>query len=42
VRAAPAVATKLDGYKAIFETGLAVYPQLSAVRLLAEVRAGRL
>jgi transposase len=34
-----AVATKLDAYKAIIETRLAAYPQLSAVRLLAEVRA---
>jgi transposase len=34
-RAAP---TKLDAYKAIIETRLAAYPQLSAVRLLAEIR----
>jgi len=33
------VATKLDPYKAIIETRLAVYPALSAVRLLAEIRA---
>ena len=33
-----AVATKLDAYKAIIETRLAAYPQLSAVRLLAEIR----
>ena len=32
--------TKLDGYKAIIETRLAVFPALSAVRLLAEIRAG--
>lgn len=31
--------TKLDGYKGINETRLAAYPALSAVRLLAEVRA---
>ena len=35
----PAVPTKLDAYKAIVETRLAAYPQLSAVRLLAEIRA---
>jgi transposase len=34
-----AVPTKLDAYKAIIETRLAVFPQLSAVRLLAEIRA---
>jgi transposase len=34
-----AVPTKLDAYKAIIETRLAAYPQLSAVRLLAEIRA---
>ena len=34
-----AVPTKLDAYKAIVETRLAAYPQLSAVRLLAEIRA---
>src|SRR4051812_34006284 len=33
------VPTKLDAYKAIIETRLAAYPALSAVRLLAEVRA---
>ena len=33
------VPTKLDAYKAIIETRLAVYPALSAVRLLAEIRA---
>ena len=33
------VPTKLDDYKAIIETRLAAYPALSAVRLLAEVRA---
>ena len=32
--------TKLDDYKAIIETRLAAYPALSAVRLLAEIRAG--
>jgi transposase len=35
----PPVATKLDGYKGIIETRLATYPQLSAVRLLQEIRA---
>jgi transposase len=34
-----AVPTKLDAYKAIIETRLAAFPQLSAVRLLAEIRA---
>jgi len=34
-----AVATKLDAYKAIVETRLAAYPQLSAVRLFDEIRA---
>src|SRR5215471_1432897 len=34
-----AIPTKLDAYKAIIETRLAAYPQLSAVRLLAEIRA---
>src|ERR1700754_3430382 len=34
-----AVPTKLDAYKGIIETRLAAYPQLSAVRLLAEIRA---
>lgn len=33
------VPTKLDDYKAIVETRLAAYPALSAVRLLAEIRA---
>jgi transposase-like protein len=33
------VATKLDAYKAIVEARLAAYPQLSAVRLLDEIRA---
>ena len=35
----PPVATKLDAYRGIIETRLAVYPQLSAVRLLDEIRA---
>jgi len=35
---APA-ATKLDAYKPIIEARLAAYPELSAVRLLAEIRA---
>jgi transposase len=34
-----AVPTKLDAYKPIIETRLAAFPQLSAVRLLAEIRA---
>src|SRR5829696_10077418 len=34
-----AVPTKLDAYKGIIETRLAAYPALSAVRLLAEIRA---
>ena len=33
------VPTKLDTYKAIIEARLAAYPQLSAVRLLDEIRA---
>ena len=33
------VPTKLDAYKAILEARLAAYPALSAVRLLAEIRA---
>jgi hypothetical protein len=33
------VHTKLDAYKAIIETRLAAYPELSAVRLLSEIRA---
>jgi transposase len=36
---AAAVPTKLDAYKAILETRLAAYPALSAVRLLAKIRA---
>lgn len=35
----PPVATKLDAYRGIVEARLAVYPQLSAVRLLEEIRA---
>jgi transposase len=35
----PPVATKLDAYRGIIEARLAVYPQLSAVRLLDEIRA---
>jgi transposase len=35
----PQVATKLDAYKGIIEARLAAYPELSAVRLLAEIRA---
>ena len=35
----PPVPTKLDAYKAIIEARLAAYPELSAVRLLAEIRA---
>jgi transposase len=34
-----AVATKLDAYKEIIKTRLAAYPELSAVRLLEEIRA---
>ena len=34
-----AVPTKLDAYKSIVEARLAAYPQLSAVRLLDEIRA---
>jgi transposase len=33
------VPTKLDAYKPIIETRLAAYPELSAVRLLEEIRA---
>ena len=33
------VATKLDAYKSIVEARLAAYPELSAVRLLEEIRA---
>ena len=35
----PPIATKLDAYKPIIEARLAAYPQLSAVRLLDEIRA---
>ena len=35
----PSVPTKLDAYKAIIEARLTTYPELSAVRLLAEIRA---
>jgi transposase-like protein len=35
----PPVATKLDAYKGVIEARLAAYPELSAVRLLAEIRA---
>ncbi len=35
----PPVPTKLDAYTPIIEARLAVYPQLSAVRLLDEIRA---
>jgi transposase len=35
----PPVPTKLDRYKDIIETRLTAYPELSAVRLLAEIRA---
>jgi transposase len=35
----PPVATKLDAYRGIIEARLAAYPQLSAVRLLEEIRA---
>ena len=35
----PAVPTKLDRYKAVIEDRLATYPDLSAVRLLDEIRA---
>src|SRR5215204_3027680 len=37
--ARPAVPTKLDPYKPIIEARLAVYPELSAVRLFDEIRA---
>src|SRR6185295_18545952 len=33
------VPTKLDAYKAIIEARLAAFPELSAVRLLAEIHA---
>ena len=35
----PPVVTKLDRYKSIIEARLATYPELSAVRLLDEIRA---
>lgn len=35
----PAVATNLDAYTDVVTTRLAAYPELSAVRLLAEIRA---
>jgi transposase len=35
----PPVPTKLDAYKPIIDARLAAYPQLSAVRLLDEIRA---
>jgi transposase len=35
----PPMATKLDAYKPIIEARLATYPELSAVRLLEEIRA---
>jgi len=35
----PPVPTKLDHYKPIIEARLAAYPELSAVRLLDEIRA---
>jgi transposase len=35
----PSVPTKLDAYRGIIEARLAAYPQLSAVRLLDEIRA---
>src|SRR3954447_10204373 len=35
----PPMPTKLDRYKAIIEGRLAVYPELSSVRLLDEIRA---
>jgi transposase len=35
----PPAPTKLDAYKSIIEARLATYPQLSAVRLLDEIRA---
>ena len=38
-RARPAVPTKLDAYKPMILSRLATYPELSAVRLLAEIRA---
>jgi len=38
----PPVPTKLDAYKPIIEARVAAYPELSAVRLLEEIRARRL
>jgi transposase len=35
----PPIRTKLDRYKPIIEARLAAYPELSAVRLLEEIRA---
>src|SRR5215216_4129629 len=35
----PPIPTKLDRYKPIIEARLAAYPELSAVRLLEEIRA---
>ena len=35
----PPAATKLDAYQGIIEARLTAYPELSAVRLLAEIRA---
>ena len=35
----PPVPTKLDAYKGVIESRLTTYPELSAVRLLAEIRA---
>jgi hypothetical protein len=35
----PPIPTKLDAFKPIIETRLAAYPELSAVRLLDEIRA---
>jgi transposase len=35
----PSMPTKLDAYKPIIEARLAAYPELSAVRLLDEIRA---
>jgi transposase len=35
----PLVPTKLDAYKAVIETRLTKYPELSAVRLFAECQA---
>ena len=38
-RARPAVPTKLDAFKPVILSRLAAYPELSAVRLLAEIKA---